>query len=352
MLKMRIPAALAAATLLAALWAPAFAAESAPQGQPAPQAGTSNAEEPKAEQPKADAGPVATVNGTPIPRAELDRALRAYMQNFRQVPGSEMLEPNDSVKAEVVGQLVERELLYQESRKFAKADEKAAVDEEMKNLKGRFPSPEAFEEALKAQGLTEDELRALVGKQVSVRNYIETQVVPTATVSDEDVKKFYEENKDKLVVPEEVQASHILVRVAEDAKPEDKEKAKAKAEDLRKKAVEGADFAQLAKDNSEDPGSAPNGGDLGYFSKDRMVEPFANAAFALKPGEVSQVVETEFGFHVIKATGHKDATVRPLDEVKEDLTAYLKAKALNDAIQRKVADLKKTARIETSIGQK
>lgn len=356
--KQRLLVALAAAALIAGLSAGTFAAEakkgktggSGAATKPAPQkdaAKTDSAAKTEASKGAKASGPVAVVNGTPIPRADYDRSLKAYLQSVRQMPGApDVAEDDPKLKEEVINQLVDRELLYQESRKFVTEDTKAEVDGELGNLKARFPSSEAFAEVLKAQALSEDELKALLAKQVSVRKYIDKEIAPGTKITEEDVKKLYEENKDKLAVPEQVEASHILIRVAPDAKPEEKEKAKAKAQDLQKKAAAGGDFAQLAKENSEDPGSAPNGGSLGYFVKEQMVEPFAVAAFALKPGQVSEVVETQFGFHVIKVTGHKDAGVRPLEEVKSDIENYLKARALNDALVKKVAELRKDAKIE------
>ncbi|NTU59779.1 MAG: peptidylprolyl isomerase, partial [Deltaproteobacteria bacterium] len=123
-------------------------------------------------------------------------------------------------------------------------------------------------------------------------------------------------------------------------------KAKAKAEELQKKAAAGEDFAKLCKENSEDPGSKDEGGDLGFFTRDRMVDAFASAAFKLKVAQVSEVVETQFGFHVIKLTERQDAVQHGFDEVKEDIAAYLKGQALDAAVKAKLVELKKSAKIE------
>ncbi|WP_338762192.1 SurA N-terminal domain-containing protein [Massilia sp. METH4] len=150
---------------------------------------------------------------------------------------------------------------------------------------------------------------------------IENQV----SVTDEEVAAFYKANQARYTAPEERRASHILVAVNKDAKPADKAAAKAKAEaivaDLKKAP---GTFAQVAKAKSEDPGSAEQGGDLGVIEKGSLVPSVEQAIFALKQGEISNVVESEFGYHVITVTSLKSAAVKPLDEVKTELAADLK----------------------------
>jgi len=293
--------------------------------------------------------PVAVVNGTPVIKAEYDRAMQAYMRNFARATGSmhgQVNEPNDQMKADVLEQLVDRELLYQESKKFPSDQAAADVQAEFDKIKARFPDEDTFKKALASDNLTEDALKDLVGRQVSVRHYVEKEIGPKVKVSDEDVEKFYKENEDKFAMPEQVHCSHILIRTAEDAKPEEKDAARKKAEELQVRCVSGEDFAALAKEFSQDPGSAPKGGDLGFFAKEQMVAPFAEAAFALKPDEVSPVVETRFGYHVIKLHERKDASKRGLDEVKEQIQGYLQTQALDQAVQAKVRELKADAKID------
>jgi len=293
--------------------------------------------------------PVVVVNGKPVSKGEYDRALKAYMRNFAQTTGAmhgKVSEPNDQMKSDVLEQLVDRELLYQESQKFPaeKAGEQVAT--ELEQIKARFPSPEAFTQALASDQLTEEALKDLVGRQVSVRHYVETEIASKVEVKDEAVAAFYKENEDKFATPEQVRCSHILIRTAEDAKPEDKAAAKKKAQDVQVRCAKGEDFAALAKEFSEDPGSKESGGDLGFFGREQMVAPFAEAAFALKPGQVSDVVETRFGYHVIKLAERKDPSKRGIDEVKDQIKAYLNSRALDQAVQGRVAELKAAAKID------
>ena len=139
-------------------------------------------------------------------------------------------------------------------------------------------------------------------------------VVPAA-----DIEAAYNTNSQQYETPEQVRASHILLKT----EGKDDATVKAKAEDLLKKAKAGADFAELAKANSEDEASAKNGGDLDYFGRGRMVPEFDQVAFALQPGQISDVVKTQYGYHIIKTTDRKAATTRPLAEVRQQLSDQL-----------------------------
>lgn len=146
-----------------------------------------------------------------------------------------------------------------------------------------------------------------------------------AKATDDDVKAFYEKNKDQFALPERVKARHILVRPAPDAADMNKAKAdaKAKLEDIAKKIKAGAKFADMARKFSDDPGSARMGGDLGEFGRGVMIKPFEETAFALKKGEMSGIIETEFGYHVILVEDKKDPSARPLSEVSADIKKNL-----------------------------
>ncbi|WP_288409450.1 SurA N-terminal domain-containing protein [uncultured Herbaspirillum sp.] len=150
-------------------------------------------------------------------------------------------------------------------------------------------------------------------------------VAAQASVTDDDIKSYYEQNQKQYSTEEQRRASHILIAVKKDASAADKAAAKSKAEalvaQLRKNP---GDFAKLAKADSQDPGSAENGGDLGYFGKGAMVKPFEDAAFSLKQGQISDPVESDFGYHVIEVTGIKPAAVKPLDAVKAEIGAEIK----------------------------
>ena len=144
-------------------------------------------------------------------------------------------------------------------------------------------------------------------------------------VSDAEVKAWYEAHLSRYQQPEERRASHILITLAAGASDADKAKAKAKAEEVLKDVQKNpAKFAEQAKQHSQDPGSAANGGDLGFFGRGMMVKPFEEAVFKQKPGELSGLVQSDFGFHIIKVTGIKEGKQKKLDEVRAEIEGELK----------------------------
>ena len=161
---------------------------------------------------------------------------------------------------------------------------------------------------------------------VVAQEYLKKVVLKDVTVTEEEMKKYYQANEKTYTYPAQAKVRHILVKVAPNAAPEEKKKAREKAEALLKRIKDGEDFAKLAGEFSEDPASQKKGGDLGYFSKGRMVKPFEEAAFSLKAGQVSDIVETQFGFHIIKGEDVKEARIRSFDEVKETVRSQLRLK--------------------------
>lgn len=161
------------------------------------------------------------------------------------------------------------------------------------------------------------------------------QIADASLVSEEEIKAFYERNIARFKKGEERRASHILIRVAKDAPASEIAEAEKKAAALREQALaRPTEFARLAKEHSQDPGSASQGGDLGFFGRGMMVKPFEEAVFALKEGEISPVVRSDFGFHVIQLTAIRPERVRPLDEVRAEIVAELK----RQAAQRRFAE--------------
>ncbi len=157
-------------------------------------------------------------------------------------------------------------------------------------------------------------------------NYIEVsrdKIAKTVDVSDDQINTFYEDNMAKYTDAEKRQASHILISFNKDDNEEVKNKKQEEIDTLYKKLLEGEDFAKLAKENSKDPGSAGNGGDLGYFKKGDMVPEFEKVSYALKKDEISEPFESPFGFHIIKLTGIKEKQVKPLADVKQQIIAEI-----------------------------
>lgn len=285
-------------------------------------------------------GPVAKVNGVLIDAVELRRAEKVLLRG-QTLPA----EQQPLLEKQAVEQLVSAELLYQAA---AKSDAKVLdkdLEAKLAQDKSRFKDEQEFEKTIKDLEMNEKDLREYVRRGLLISRFIDSAFVSKTTVSDAEVKAFYDENSDKFKRDESVKASHILIGVDGKASADEKSKAREKAEKLRKELKGGADFAALAKANSTCP-SSQQGGDLGFFGKGQMVPSFEKAAFALKPGEISDVVETQFGYHIIKLTDRKPASVTALKDVKGKIEDYLKGQKVNEAIQKYLADARKTAKVE------
>ena len=156
-------------------------------------------------------------------------------------------------------------------------------------------------------------------------------LLPQINVSDDEIRKYYEGNKAQFGTQEQRDAAHILISVAAQASAAEKQAARAKAERILKEAKKSPQkFAELARKYSEDPGSASHGGDLGFFNRGMMVKPFDDAVFSLKPGEISGLVQSDFGFHIIKLLAIKPAHVKPLAEVKSSIVQQIKQQKADD----------------------
>jgi len=287
----------------------------------------------------------AKVNGVGIKTKTLDAAVSNFIEN-QKVFGVEVKEEEKAKLREgVLEQLISAELLYQESKKAKLGDLKEKVNERFDEIKKGFASKDDFKKLLKDRGISEKDLKEDIKKGVYIDTFLEKDLYSSVVISDQEKKEEYEKNKDKLSLPEQVKASHILIRFENDASDEDKAGARAKIDDLRKRALSGEDFAELAKENSED-GSAPQGGDLGYFKRGMMVPPFETVAFSLDTGKISDVVETQFGYHIIKVLDKQDARQLGHEEVEADMTRFLIGQKRAVVLEEFVSGLKKNAKIE------
>ncbi|HXE95594.1 MAG TPA: peptidylprolyl isomerase [Dongiaceae bacterium] len=290
--------------------------------------------------PASPQGAVARVNGAVIDSIELRRA-RKVMLRGQTVPA----EQQAALDNQAVEQLISAELLYQAAEKLEVKDLDKQIDAKLAQGKARFKDEQEFKKAIADLEMNDKDLREYTRRDLLITRLIETTFVPKAVVSEAELRAFYDKNPDKFTRSETVRASHILIGTDSKASADDKKNAREKAEKLRKELAGGADFATLAKGNSTCP-SSQQGGDLGFFGKGQMVPQFEKAAFALKPGEISDVVETQFGYHIIKLTEKKPAETTEFKDVKLKIEEFLKGQKVNELIQNYLTDVKKTAKIE------
>ena len=316
---------------------------------------------------------VVTVNGDSITKAQYEKAFDAVASNsmFSQMGIDLKKDPNSflhlMLKDRVINELIVKKLLDQEIEKRHIKVSKEDMDKQLKSIIDKVGSKEKFNQLLKDNGVTTAQFKKDLTDEVKIQKLVDTLSV--VSVSDKDALKFYNENKDKFKNPDKVRASHILVSAnAEELKAkiaasekgknmnddqmnaevqkqmtQQKEKAQKLLAQVKK---DPKSFAKIAKDNSDDTQSAQMGGDLGYFGKEEMVEPFSKAAFSMKPNTISEVIQTPYGYHIILVTDRQKAGTEPFDKVKDDIKDFLTNQEKVKVLQQFVDTLKNNAKIE------
>lgn len=285
---------------------------------------------------------LAKVNGEAVEKWEFDNALKGVEARAgAPVPP----EKRDEVLRGLLDQLVAFHLLAQESRARKLDVTDADVEKQFTQIKSGFPSEDAFNQGLAQQGLTVDQLKMQTRTRMLVSKVIEAEVASKVNVPDSEVDAFYKQNTERFKQNESVHASHILIAIPQNATPAQKTAAKASAQAALKKIRGGADFAAVAKETSNDS-SAQNGGDLGFVPRGQTVPAFEEAAFALKPGTVSGIVETPFGYHIIKVHEKRPARTAPFAEVSEQIKQFLTQGEREKQLEQFIDAAKAKAKIE------
>ncbi len=315
---------------------------------------------------------IMTINNEPISKTEFQKAFDVVTKNSMVTKMGVDLknDPNSFIylmlKDRVVNELIVKNLLEQD---IASKNIKVTpddVDAELKKLINQVGSKEKFNEVLKQNGITASQFKKDLEEEVKIQKLVESLKI--VKVSDKDAQNFYKANIDKFKHSERVKASHILVSASKDdiravitADAANKnltpaqidEKVKADLEKKYDKAKKLLDevkkdptaFAKIAKDNSDDVMSAPQGGDLGYFTKEQMVDEFSKVAFTQKPNTISDIITTPFGYHIIMVTDRQEAGVESFDKVKNDIKIFLLQQEKVNILQKHVDKLKSEATI-------
>ncbi len=291
---------------------------------------------------------VASVNGVVISQQKFDSAMRGVEAQFSRTGRSPSTSELAQVKKGVLNNLIAGELLYQESKSQGIKPDPKASDERFEAMKKQFPSEDQFKTWLSSVNLSEATLRTQIERDQAIRQLIETKFAQKITVSDEEIKAYYDNNLNSFKKPAQVRASHILIKVEPQAEESQKTEARKKLEMIQGKLKKGEEFDALAKEYSEGP-SSTKGGDLGYFGRKQMVKPFEDAAFALNPGEVSGIVETQFGYHLIKVADKTNETTVSYDEIKDRIRDFLKQEKLRKEMGPYIESLRSKAKVEVFV---
>jgi peptidyl-prolyl cis-trans isomerase C len=281
----------------------------------------------KAEQQTSTAGKVALVNGVVIQEEEVNRGLLYHQQRLLATTG-QVIRPEMMAEARkmVLESLIDREILYQQSQKKGISIKDAEVNEQLDQLKKQYPNEQAFKDGLTEDHLTEGMVKSRIKMNLAIQKFVEKEFAGKADGMEAEAKAFYEGNPEYFKEPESIRASGILIKADPQSDRAKNEEARKKLGDILKRIQKGEDF--------------------GTIQKGRMPKALDDAAFSLKPGEVSNVVETEVGFHLIKVHEKKPERMVPFKEVEEKIRQHLENQKVKQRVDAYLNEVKKTAKIE------
>ncbi|MDK2836757.1 MAG: foldase protein PrsA [Thermosediminibacterales bacterium] len=283
---------------------------------------------------------VAVVNDEKILKSEYDKNLQDIEEMLKKHYGEDVLESEEgkttmeNIKKQLLEDMINNVIIEQEAKKRGIEITEDELEKRLDELKTQFGGEQNFEEFLKEQGLSLDDVKKNVTQEMLYSRLLD-EVTRDVEVTEKEVKEYYDLHINEFKEsPDEVRARHILVSSEE------------KAREILKQIKDGADFAELAKKNSEDPESAEKGGDLGYFRRGQMVAPFEKAAFELEPGQVSDIVKTDFGYHIIKVEDKKIYPVYEFQEVENEIRKMLLSDRKNEVFTERLNEWKDKSRIK------
>jgi peptidyl-prolyl cis-trans isomerase C len=289
---------------------------------------------------------VAIVNGVAITKADLDRAMSMAQQQLLRAGRPPDKDQIANLRKDTLQGLISGELLFQESQKEGIKIDDAAVDKLFEKWRKRFPNDEEYQKGLKKWKTSEPDIKLQLRKRTANKKLIDTKFADKISIPEKEIKAFYDTQPDLFKLPEMVRASHILIKVAPGSSDARKAEARKKLQDIQEKLKKGEDFAALAKEFSQCPTSSSRGGDLNYFRRGQMVKPFEEVAFSLEPGKVSDVVETKFGYHLIRVVEKKPESTVPYEPAKGLIARRLKEKEILKKTSEYSQELRKNAKVE------
>lgn len=288
---------------------------------------------------------IALVNGAPITRKSYEQEVLSVKAQFahsgKPLDGSQLKH----IEKEILDELVESELLYQASQEKGVCVDEAHVEREFLSIRQQFASEKAFQKGLEEMNMSVSEMKEKLKKSLIIEAFITQHITQGVTVAEDDVERYYQNRPELFESPLYIRVSHILITVSPEASSSDKDAAKNKLRQIEEQLKDGADFAELARQYSDGP-SKVNGGDIGFFERGEMEKSFEDAAFALPKGCVSGIVETRFGYHLIKTTDCMQDPPVPYKIAQYDIRKKLELEKSRQLLDSFLKDLRGTAKIE------
>jgi len=290
--------------------------------------------------------PVAVVDGQEIKVAEVEAALAGFLAQQHKTAADMPPEQKPRIYRSIVDDMIVEKIITKRAAEEKVTDEDIAkvYDGFKKNVGG---SEEELKKQIEANGETVEGVKKNIRTRLQAQHWVDGQLEGKIEVGDADAEDFYKKNPEQFKMPERVRASHILIKVEPEAKPDDVKAKQKAAGAVLDRVKKGEDFGKLADELSEDPSAKQNHGDLDFFQKEQMVPEFADAAFKMKKGDVSaEPVRSQFGYHIIKVTDRKEAATVPLDQVAEKVKQFLSGQKKQEKADAFIASLKQKSKIE------
>jgi len=284
---------------------------------------------------------VMTVNDQPVYSWEVGLMIP---QIQREMSGQGNQPTRDQIIGTAVQRIVDSRLVAQEARRRGLEPDSARVSLEMAQIEEKAGGRAGLESALARLGGSYDQLLESVSETALVENFVATQIAPQVSVTAENVEAFYNANPEMFARPDMVRARHILIRLTPTSTTADKKLARTRARAAHQRVVDGEDFALVAGEVSEGR-EASQGGDMGFFAQDEMMPALANVAFALEVGQVSDIIETQFGFHFLKLIERRAASKMSFSEAKGPVEQLLKDNQAGEKLNVLLVELKEAADI-------
>ena len=292
---------------------------------------------------------VARANGAGISQEQLERTfdeeLKQRKLNLLQIRNPQRVK---EMKRAVLDRLIEQELFWQQAQVAGTVANPQEVEQAFQSTLGQFKSKVAFEQRLLIEGYTPESYRLLVKKQVSATKYANSVGAKVAAVSDQEVHQFYLDNPEKFTRPQQVHARQILIKVAAGANDKERAASRGRIEQLLKEARAGEDFEKLARLHSEAP-TKQWGGAMDPFARGQLAKPLEDAAFALAAGQMSDVVTTREGFHIIKVETLDAEVIVSEEQARDQIRSFLTQRKANAAIEKEAERLRSAGKVDILI---
>jgi len=290
---------------------------------------------------------VLRVNGDPIYAVEISMVMQTLQSQLEK--RGETVDQRELAMA-ATQRAIEQKLLVQEARRFAVKADEMQVARAAQMAEQQAGGRAMLEAKLKATGSNYDQFLEMIREVELMRAFVAQQITPNVVVTDEEIAAYYEANPTVFEAEERAHAYHMIFIVGEDAAPAALADKRAKAEAARQRALTGdEDFTVVARELSEGP-SAPNGGDLGWVTRGALVSPLSETVFSLQPGEISEVVQSRFGFHVATISDRRPAETISLEEASDQIKIVLQQQEATEVVGQLLETLVKNAKVENLLG--